>query len=260
VKTDRRDATKLAHYLRPFDLTTIAVPDPKPEAIRDVERARDDAKQDESRARHRLGKFHLRHDRRWTGKTNWTNAHLEWIGNQRFEDEAQNQVLREYLRKLEEAPAAVDRVSAAIGEAVEGWALKPLVRDLQALRGEQLLTAVVIAAEVGDLRRFPSAKKFMAYLGLVLTENSSGGSVQRGGITRTGNKHHRRLLVEAAWSYRFSPKKSREKKGARNRPAGGGLDRAPFDHHRFYVSPLARKQGIENECPHGSRSRPVAPE
>jgi transposase len=209
IKTDRRDSEKLAHFLRSGDLTPVNVPDDKTESIRDLERARDDAKQDETRARHRLGKFLLRHERRWNGKTNWTKAHMEWIRQQTFEHEAQNQVLREYLRKLDEASDALDRFATAIAEAVKGWALEPLVRDYQALRGVQILTATVIAAEVGDMRRFASAKHFMSFVGLVPSENSSGDATRRGPITRTGNKHLRRVLVEAAWSYRMAPRRSR---------------------------------------------------
>jgi transposase len=210
IKTDRRDAEKLAHFLRSGDLTPVNVPDEKTESIRDLERARDDAKQDETRARHRLGKFLLRHDRSWTGKTNWTKAHMEWIRQQKFEHEAQNQVLREYLRKLDEASDAVDRLDAAIEEAVKGWALEPLVRGYQALRGVRHLTATVIAAEIGDIRRFPSAKHFMSFVGLVPSESSSGDSTRRGRITRAGNKHLRRVLIEAAWNYRVAPRRSRD--------------------------------------------------
>jgi len=208
VKTDRRDAEKLAHFLRSGDLTPVTVPDEKSESVRDVERARDDAKQDETRARHRLSKFLLRHDRRWTGKSNWTKAHLEWIRQQRFDHEAQNQVLREYLRKMDESSDAVDRLDTAIAEAVKDWALQPLVKNYQALRGVAMLTATVIAAEVGDMRRFASAKHFMSFVGLVPSENSSGDSTRRGPITRTGNKHLRRVLLEAAWNYRMPPRRS----------------------------------------------------
>ena len=120
------------------------------------------------------GKFLLRHERVWTGKTNWTKGHMEWIRQQKFEHEAQNQVLREYIRKLDEAAEAVDRFATAIAEAVKGWVLEPLVKNYQALRGVRLLTATVIAAEVGDMRRFATAKHFMSFVGLVPSENSSG--------------------------------------------------------------------------------------
>ena len=208
IKTDRRDSEKLAHFLRSGDLIPVNVPDEKSESIRDLERARDDAKQDETRARHRLGKFLLRHERRWTGRTNWTKAHMEWIRQQKFDHEAQNQVIREYIRKLDEASAALDRFDTAIEDAVKGWGLEPLVKSYQALRGVRILTATVIAAEVGDMRRFVSAKHFMSFVGLVPSENSSGDATRRGPITRTGNKHLRRVLVEAAWSYQRAPRMS----------------------------------------------------
>jgi transposase len=209
VKTDRRDSEKLAHFLRSGDLTAVNVPDEKTESIRDLERARDDAKQDETRARHRLGKFLLRHDRIWPGRTNWTQKHVDWIRQQKFDEEAQNQVLREYIRKVDETSDAVVRLDKAIHEAVQGWVLEPLVRAYQALRGVQLLTATVIAAEVGDMRRFANAKHFMSFVGLVPSENSSGDATRRGPITKSGNKHLRRVLIEAAWAYRRSPRMSR---------------------------------------------------
>jgi transposase len=134
---------------------------------------------------------------------------MDWVRAQTFEDEAQNQVLREYLRALDQAGEALVRFSAAIADAIKGWVLEPLVRDYQALRGVETLTATVIAAEVGDMRRFASAKHFMAFVGLVPSEHSSGESRWRGPITKTGNKHLRRVLIEAAWNYRFKPRMSR---------------------------------------------------
>jgi transposase len=208
VKTDRRDAEKLAHFLRSGDLSSVNIPDEQTESIRDLERARDDAKQDETRARHRLGKFLLRHDRKWTGRTNWTKGHVEWIRSQTFAHEAQNQVLREYIRKLDLASEAVERLDQAIADAIKGWRLEPLVKDYQALRGVRLLTGTVIAAEVGNMNLFPTAKHFMSFVGLVPSENSSGDRLRRGSITKTGNKHLRRVLIEAAWSYRMKPRMS----------------------------------------------------
>ena len=208
IKTDRRDAEKLSHFLRSGDLTPVHVPDDRTESIRDLERARDDVKQDETRARHRLGKFLLRHERRWAGNSNWTKGHMEWIRQQAFEHEAHNQVLREYLRALDLASEALQRLDNAIADAVKGWKLEPLVQNYQALRGVRILTASVIAAEVGDMRRFPTAKHFMAFAGLVPSESSSGDTIRRGPITRTGSKHLRRVLIEAAWSYRSPPKMS----------------------------------------------------
>jgi len=210
VKTDRRDARKLARYLRSGDLTEVHVPDASTEAMRDLERCREDAKRAERTARHQLSKFLLRHGRAYKGKTAWTGAHLDWIRGQVFEHEAQNRVLVESVQSVENAKARVERLTKDIVDLVESWSLRPLVRALQALRGVQLLTAVVLAAELGDFARFASAPALMAYLGLVPSERSSGETQRRGRITRTGNGHVRRILVESAWSYRHRPTMSAE--------------------------------------------------
>jgi transposase len=204
VKTDKRDAIKLARFHRSGDLTAVHVPDEATEAMRDLERARDDAKNAQRVARHQLSKFLLRHGRRY-GKPTWTKAHLDWAKTQQFDHEAHNRVLVDYVHAVEEASARVARFDKDIAELVETWSLKPLVAALQALRGIQLLSAVAIAAELGSVTRFDHPRKLMSFVGLVPSERSSGETVRRGGITRTGNKHLRRLLVEAAWSYRFRP-------------------------------------------------------
>lgn len=210
VKTDQRDAAKLARFLRSGDLTEVHVLDEQTEAMRDLERARDDAKNAERVARHQLSKFLLRHGRVYPGKKSWSAAHLRWIREQQFEQEAHHRVLVESLRAVEEASARVERLTKDIGELVEGWHLKPLVQALQGLRGVKQLTAVILAAEIGGFARFATAPQLMAYLGLVPSEHSSGKSKQRGAITRTGNRHVRRILTEAAWSYRFRPAVSRD--------------------------------------------------
>jgi transposase len=209
IKTDRRDAVKLARFLRSGDLTEVVVPDEATEAMRDLERARDDAKRAERSARHQLSKFLLRHGRIYPGKTTWTQKHLEWVGRQRFHFDAQQRVLTDYLHAVQEAGERVGRLTRDIAELVHSWKLRPLVKALQALRGVQLTTAVVLAAELGNMRRFKSAPQLMAYLGLVPSEYSSGESKRRGGITKTGNGHARRALVESAWAYRFRPSLSR---------------------------------------------------
>jgi transposase len=208
VKTDRRDARKLAHYLRCGDLTAVWVPDEASEAMRDLERARDDAKRSERRARQQLGKFLLRHDRRYPGKTSWTGRHLTWIATQKFAHEAQQQVLTDYLHTVQEATARVKRLSDQIAKLVEDWALAPLVKSLMAMRGVQLITAVTVAAEIGDLKRFPKAGQLMSFVGAVPSERSSGDRRRQGRITKTGNAHVRRVLVEAAWTYRHRPRLS----------------------------------------------------
>jgi transposase len=209
IKTDPRDAIKLARFLRSGDLTPIHVPDEQTEAMRDLERAREDAKRAERTARHQLSKFLLRHGLRYVGK-GWSQRHLDWIRKQHFEIEAQRRVLENYLHAVEQNGERVAVLTRDIAELVETWSLKPLVEALQALRGVQLVSAVTIAAELGEMRRFASAPQLMAYLGLVPSEHSSGGTKKRGGITRTGNQHVRKTLVESAWSYRFKPSMSYE--------------------------------------------------
>lgn len=208
VKTDRRDAIKLARFLRSGDLTEVRVPDAATEAMRDLERARDDAKRAERTARHQLGKFLLRHGRRWPGKTAWTKPHMAWIRVQRFEHPAQQRVLDDYLKAVEDLGECAKSLTRTMVELVESWSLRPLVKSLQALRGINVVTATIIAAELGDLSRFDTAPKLMGYLGLVPSEHSSGEGRQQGRITRAGNGHVRRVLVEAAWAYRFRPAKS----------------------------------------------------
>lgn len=205
VKTDRRDALKLARFLRSGDLTEIYVPDEATEAMRDLERARDDAKCAERTARQQLGKFLLRHGRKYPGKTTWTKAHLDWIRGQRFEHEAQNRVLVDHLKAVEDGAARVDSLTQSIADLVGSWSRAPLVTALQSLRGISLVSAVVLAAELGDLRRFRKATELMGYLGLVPSEHSSGDSKRQGRITRTGNGHARRIAVEGAWAYRHRP-------------------------------------------------------
>lgn len=210
VKTDRRDAVKLARFLRSGDLTEVHVPDAATEAMRDLERCRDAAKRAERTARHQLSKFLLRHGRTYDGKKAWTAKHLDWIRRQAFEHEAHNRVLVDCVQAVENATSRVERLTKDIVEVVETWSLRPLVQAFQALRGVQVVTAVILAAELGDLARFASAPALMAYVGLVPSEHSSGETQKRGRITRTGNGHVRRILVESAWSYRHRPAMSRE--------------------------------------------------
>lgn len=224
VKTDRRDAVKLARFLRSGDLTEVHVPDEATEAMRDLERAREDAKRAELSARHQLGKFLLRHGRRSPVKTAWSKKHLDWIRVQRFEHSAQQLVLDDYLKTVEDLRERVDRLTKSIVDLVETWSRRPLVKALQALRGVNVVSAVVLAAELGDVARFETAPRLMGYLGLVPSEHSSGESRQQGRITRTGNGHARRILVEAAWAYRFRARKS-EAMEARSRGVSDEVQR-----------------------------------
>lgn len=208
VKTDRRDAVKLAHFLRSGDLTPITIPDEEREALRDLERSRDDAKKAERVARSQLGKFLLRHDLRYDATGAWTKKHLDWI--RRLDVGPLQVVLDDYLKAVEDATERVERLSTALEEQVLASSLAPLAKGLMTLRGVAMVTAATIAAEVGDFHRFPTAKQFMAFVGLTPSEDSSGGRVRRGGITKCGNRHVRRLLVEATHHYRRKPGVSRE--------------------------------------------------
>ncbi|MBL8820760.1 MAG: IS110 family transposase [Planctomyces sp.] len=205
IKTDRRDSKKLAHFLRSGDLTEVWVPDEQTEALRDLERARDDAKNAERRARHQLSKLLLRNDRIYRDGKEWTVKHMRWIRQQKFEDACRQCVLEDNIKAVDDATVRVKDLMKNIEKFVEGHALRPLVKALMAFRGIDTLSATVIAAEIGDLRRFRTASQFMAFLGLVPSERSSGGSVKRGSLTKTGNGHARRILVEAAQHYRHRP-------------------------------------------------------
>jgi transposase len=222
VKTDRRDARKLAQYLRSGDLTPIHVPDPADEAIRDLERARDDAKRAERAARHQLSKFLLRHGRWFPGRSTWGPAHLAWLAKQSFDARALQDVMNDYREAVELATARVGRLTARLAERVADWEQAPLVTAFQAMRGIDLVSAATLVAEVGDFRRFRTASELMSFVGLVPSEHSSGGSRRQGRITRTGNGHVRRILVESAWHYRRRPRMSKAIR-ARNDQVSAGV-------------------------------------
>ena len=209
VKTDRRDALSLARLHRAGELTAVYVPRAEDEAMRDLVRARDDAKQAERRAKQRLGSFLLRHGVRFTGRKAWTRAHRRWLANQRFEHPAQQITFQEYLHAIEECEQRVARLTDQIRLVLPDWRLAPVVEAFQAMRGVSLLVAVTMAAEVGDLSRFDHPRQLMAYLGLVPSEHSSGETVRRGSITHAGNGHARRALVEGSWTYRHPARVSR---------------------------------------------------
>jgi transposase len=209
VKTDRRDALKLARNYRAGELTPVWVPDAAHEALRDLVRAREAAKKDELRARHRLNKFLLRHGRRPPmGVKAWTMKYLEWIKREvHFEQLAQEATLLDYLHEVEHADARIMRLDGAIEEAVKCVPpkMRAVIEALQALRGIARVASVTIVAELGELSRFARAKQLMGYGGIVTSEHSSGECTRRGGITKTGNAHLRRVVVEAAWTYRHRP-------------------------------------------------------
>ena len=209
VKTDRRDALKLARNYRAGELTAVWVPDAAHEALRDVVRAREAAKKDQLRARHRLSKFLLRHGRRPPmGVKVWTIKYLEWVKREvHFEQLAQEATLLDYLHEVEHAAARITRLDGAIEEAVKVAPpkMRAVIEALQALRGVAHVSAVTVVAELGELSRFARAKQLMGYGGIVASEDSSGERTRRGNITKTGNAHLRRVVVEAAWAYRHRP-------------------------------------------------------
>jgi transposase len=208
VKTNRRDAEKLARLYRSGELTAVWVPDAAHEALRDLVRAREAAKKDQLRARHRLGKFLLRRGIRAAGGVkSWTLKHLAWIKTLHFEQPAQEATFLDYLHELEHASERISRLERALDQAIEAApdSMRALIAGLQALRGVSSLTAATIVAEVGPPSRFARPKQLMGYSGMVSSEDSTGHSVRRGAITKTGNAHLRRVIGEAAWAYQRRP-------------------------------------------------------
>ena len=206
VKTDRRDASQLAVLYRAGVLTAIHIPSEQEEAARDLLRCREDIRADLLRARHRLSKFLLRHGRRFTAtKKAWTKRHVAWLEAQRWPIAALEHTHRAYVRAVEEAVGRLDTVDAELRDLLALEPLRARVERLRCFRGIDDLTALTIAVELGDARRFASAPRVMAFTGLVPSEYSSGATQARGRITKTGNAHLRRVLVESAWHYRHHP-------------------------------------------------------
>lgn len=208
VKTDRRDAEKLARCHRAGDLTAVWVPDAAHEALRDLVRARLAAKRDQLRARHRLGKFLLRQGRQAPeGTTAWTGKYIDWVKQQRFEHAAQQATLLDYLHEVEHAAERIVRLERAIDAAVDSMpeSLRAVIAGLQSLRGVAKVSAVTLVSELGQLSRFEHPRQLMGYAGMVSREHSSGERVSRGTISKAGNAHLRRIVTEAAWSYRHRP-------------------------------------------------------
>lgn len=203
IKTDRRDALALAGLARAAQLTFVTVPDERDEAIRDLSRARIDAVRARLKARQQLKAMLLRQGLRYTGKSSWTEAHERYLATVSFNHRAQDIAFVEYRRAVSEAHARVELLTHAITEELEHWRMRPLVRALMTLRGVDTLVASTLVAELGELRRFAHPRDLMGYLGLVPSEHSSGQKRSQGEITKTGNSHARRMLVEAAWNYRF---------------------------------------------------------
>lgn len=208
VKTDRRDAVQLARLHRAGELAPIHIPGIEDEAIRDLSRGREDALRDLKAAKYRLKAFLLRQDIRYQGVARWSAAHLRWLARVVCPTPAQQIVFQEYLRAINEQSERGERLEQALREQVEHWRLRPVIEAIQALRGVQFTTAVTVIAELGDLTRFEHPRQLMSYLGLTPAEYSSGARRQQGGITKSGNTHARRALVESAWAYRHPAKVS----------------------------------------------------
>ncbi|MGH3810150.1 MAG: IS110 family transposase [Pseudonocardiaceae bacterium] len=210
IKNDRRDAVNLARLHRAGELTPVWVPDEQTEAMRDLTRAREDAKYAQTRCRQRLNSFLLRHGRIFTGKSRWTRTHLEWVRRQSFQHASQQVCLDEYLEAVEEATQRVKRLEDQMRELLPSWDRAPMVRALMGHRGVSLVVAATTVAELGDLPRFARARQAMGFVGLVPSLHASGLSHRTGSITKTGNAHVRRVLVEAAWAYRHPARRSVE--------------------------------------------------
>ena len=211
VKTDRRDATMLARLHRAGELTPVWVPDADHEAMRDLVRLRSVVRQIVTRARQHLQGFLLRHGRKHGRGTAWRMAYRRWLSTLAFDHPAQQIAFQDYVDAVMDAERRLQRVEEQISSLLPEWNLRPVVDALQAMRGIALINAVVLVAEVGDFTRFSNPRQLMAYFGLVPGERSSGETVRRGGITKTGNAHVRRALIEGAWAYRMRARIGRHK-------------------------------------------------
>jgi len=209
IKNDRRDARNLARLHRAGELTPVYVPTIEDEAIRDLTRAREDARIVCRKAKQRLNSFLLRNGYDYSGKTRWSQAFFGWLSDLKMPHPAQQITLQEYIDAVHEALGRIGRLEDQIASLASQWRLASVVDAMQACRGVSLITAVTFVAELGDIQRFKSPRMLMAYLGLTPSEYSSGDRVKRGSITKAGNSHVRRVLVEAAWAYRFPARQSR---------------------------------------------------
>ena len=203
IKTDRRDALLLARLHRAGELTSVRIPDPNDEAVRDLVRAREDAVNARRRARQQLAAFLLRQGQRYTGGSAWTKRYQMYLSRLKFDNPIHHTVFGEARLALTAADNRVERADQALKDHVESWRWIDTVRGLMTLRGVNLIAGTTLVAELGDFRRFACPSALMSYVGLVPSEHSSGNHHQRGRITKTGNQHARRILIESAWNYRF---------------------------------------------------------
>jgi len=202
VKTNRRDALTLARLFRAGELSGVWVPDEVHEAVRDLVRGRMTAAEDVRRKRQQLLSFLLRHGRIFSGRSHWTGAHRRWLAEQSFDHPAQQIVFQDAVAAIEDAVERQRRLEEQLVSLVTKWSMASAVAAYQAMRGVSFLVAVTFAAEIGDVRRFDTPRQLMSFLGLVPAERSTGDTVRRTGLTLAGNRRARRVLVEAAWSYR----------------------------------------------------------
>ncbi|WP_404450976.1 IS110 family transposase [Virgibacillus necropolis] len=221
VKTDKRDAINLAKLYRAGELTPIYVPTEDDEALRDLVRAREDVKEDELRAKHRLTKFLLRNEiKPPKGTKKWTVKYWDWLDKMTFERSASRVAFQEYLQQLKEFQQRLKVLEEEIEDQAKEGVHAPMIQTLMTLRGVAIITATSLVAEIGSFKRFQTPKQFMAYTGLVPSESSSGELRRLGSITKTGNQHVRRLLIEAAWGYRYKPAvKGKLKKRQKGQPS-----------------------------------------
>ena len=240
VKTDRRDAVKLAELLRADILTEVEVPSAADEAVRDLCRAREDAREDCTRARHRLQKFLLRRSRHFDGgKKQWTIAHRRWLEDQHFDDPHDKFVFEDYLAEVKHAEQRVEVLAAKLEEVSQQPKFKEKAARLRCFRGIDTVTAMTFITELHGFERFRSPRQLMAYLGLVPSEYSSAGKQIRGSITKCGNGHVRRVMVEAAWNYRHKPAigvKLRTRRAGQSPTAIEIADRAMDRLHRRFTA------------------------
>jgi transposase len=209
IKTDRRDALALARSHRSGDLTPICVPNAEDEAMRDLTRARESAKDNAKKCKQRLLSFLLHNGFIYSGKSHWSRAHMRWLSDLKMPHPTQQIVLQEHIDALNESNQRLQRLTDQIRELLPQWKMNPVVKALQAMRGVMLITAVTTVAEIGDFTRFVHPKELMNFLGLVPSEYSTGPKIKKGPITKTGNSRVRRTLIEAAWAYQNPAKISR---------------------------------------------------
>lgn len=243
VKTDRRDARKLAELLRAGLLTPVAEPTPAEESVRELCRCRENAKRDLLRSRHRLSNLLLRRGRVFREGRNWTQRHRAWLYQQSFEHPADQIAFADYLAAVEALEERVRSLEAAMAAIAEQEPYAAPVGWLRCLRGVDLITALTVVTELQDIRRFATARQLMSYLGLVPSERSSGGAVHRGGITKTGNAHLRRVLIEAAWHARRPPRvygPLRQRRRGQPTPVVALADRAMKRLHQRWWSLVQR--------------------